>query len=135
MPTRAASLMMGQGVSSRSSHSWALGRITFSANSCTQFLNWTWSSFRSIVNCVAGFSAITISATVSNAPASASGTLDDKLNRGSACADAKADSRMAVPSSSDGDAHEVASGNDLAAEDVAHAGDEGVQHGAFVRDR
>ena len=37
-PTLAASAMIGHGVSSRSSHSAAAGRITSSANSCTQSL-------------------------------------------------------------------------------------------------
>ena len=34
---RAASSMIGHGVSSRSSHSWPAGRMTFSAKSCTHF--------------------------------------------------------------------------------------------------
>ena len=37
----AASWMIGQGVSSRSSHSWAAGRTTSSAKSWTHF--WIWS--------------------------------------------------------------------------------------------
>ena len=36
-PMRAASSMMGHGVSSRSSHSWAAGRTVFSAKSWTHF--------------------------------------------------------------------------------------------------
>ena len=46
-PMLAASWMIGQGVSSRSSHSWAAGRITFSAKSWTHFWSWSWSSSRS----------------------------------------------------------------------------------------
>ena len=38
--------MMGQGVSSRSSHSRPAGRTTFSANSWTHFWICNWSSFR-----------------------------------------------------------------------------------------
>jgi hypothetical protein len=40
-PIVAASSMIGHGVSSRSSHSWAAGRTTFSAKSWTHF--WSWS--------------------------------------------------------------------------------------------
>src|SRR5438067_8643535 len=39
--------MTGHGVSSRSSHSCATGRTTFSAKSCTHFWSWIWSSLRS----------------------------------------------------------------------------------------
>src|SRR5262245_28559435 len=44
---RAASSITGQGVSSRSSHSWATGRMTSSAKSWTHFWIWSWSSSRS----------------------------------------------------------------------------------------
>src|SRR5579863_4019034 len=47
MPKRAASWMIGQGVSSRSSHSWAAGRITFSAKPCSQSTSVSWSSLSS----------------------------------------------------------------------------------------
>ena len=57
----AASSMMGQGVSSRSSHSWAAGRTTFSAKSWTHFWIWSWSSSRSrenvAIGCSCGFGA------------------------------------------------------------------------------
>src|SRR4051794_41054554 len=46
-PMLAASWMIGQGVSSRSSHSAAAGRTTFSAKSWTHFWIWIWSSFSS----------------------------------------------------------------------------------------
>ena len=46
-PILAASSMIGQGVSSRSSHSGPAGRTTFSANSWTHFWIWSWSSFSS----------------------------------------------------------------------------------------
>ncbi len=46
----AASWMIGHGVSSRSSHSWAAGRTTFSAKSWTHFWIWIWSSLRSNEN-------------------------------------------------------------------------------------
>ena len=46
-PMWAASSMIGHGVSSRSSHSWAAGRTTFSAKSCTHFCSCCWSSLRS----------------------------------------------------------------------------------------
>ena len=46
----AASWMIGHGVSSRSSHSWAAGRMTFSAKSWTHFWSWSWSSSRSREN-------------------------------------------------------------------------------------
>ena len=46
-PILAASSMMGHGVSSRSSHSWAAGRMTSSAKSWTHFWIWSWSSLRS----------------------------------------------------------------------------------------
>src|SRR5947208_4010529 len=46
----AASWMIGHGVSSRSSHSWAAGRTTVSAKSCTHFSIWSWSSLRSREN-------------------------------------------------------------------------------------
>src|ERR1700712_4311189 len=39
--------MIGHGVSSRSSHSWAAGRTTPSAKSWTHFWIWSWSSLRS----------------------------------------------------------------------------------------
>src|SRR3954469_22062700 len=44
MPAFAASLMTGQGVSSRSSHSDAAGRMTFAENSCSHFCRVCWSS-------------------------------------------------------------------------------------------
>src|SRR5579875_989303 len=47
-PILAASWMIGQGVSSRSSHSWAAGRTTFSAKSWTHFWSWIWSSLRAM---------------------------------------------------------------------------------------
>src|SRR5438477_222976 len=46
----AASWMIGHGVSSRSSHTWAAGRTTVSAKSCTHFSIWSWSSLRSREN-------------------------------------------------------------------------------------
>ena len=46
-PLRAASSTMGHGNSSRSSHSCAAGRTTFSAKSCTHFWICCWSSLRS----------------------------------------------------------------------------------------
>ena len=49
-PILAASSMIGHGVSSRSSHSWAAGRITSSAKSWTHFWIWSWSSLRSSEN-------------------------------------------------------------------------------------
>ena len=49
-PIRAASSMIGHGVSSRSSHSWAAGRMTSSAKSWTHFWIWSWSSLRSSEN-------------------------------------------------------------------------------------
>ena len=45
-PILAASSMIGHGVSSRSSHSWAAGRMTSSAKSWTHFWIWSWSSLR-----------------------------------------------------------------------------------------
>src|SRR3954469_17935793 len=42
----AASWTMGSGNSSRSSHSWAAGRTTFSAKSWIHFWIWSWSSLR-----------------------------------------------------------------------------------------
>ena len=50
MPTLAASLMIGHGVSSRSSHSAAAGRITSAAKSCSHFCSVIWSSLRSRVD-------------------------------------------------------------------------------------
>ena len=47
-PMWAASSMIGQGVSSRSSHSWAAGRTTFSAKSWTHFRSCSWSSLRAL---------------------------------------------------------------------------------------
>ena len=49
-PIRAASSMIGHGVSSRSSHSWAAGRMTSSAKSWTHFWIWSWSSLSSSEN-------------------------------------------------------------------------------------
>ena len=49
-PIRAASSMIGHGVSSRSSHSWAAGRMTSSAKSWTHFWICSWSSLRSSEN-------------------------------------------------------------------------------------
>src|SRR4029453_12556065 len=49
-PILAASSMIGQGVSSRSSHSWAAGRTTVSAKSWTHFCIWSWSSWRGSEN-------------------------------------------------------------------------------------
>lgn len=46
-PMLAASCTIGQGNSSRSSHSSAAGRITSSAKSWTHFWSWIWSSFNS----------------------------------------------------------------------------------------
>ena len=43
-PICAASWTMGHGNSSRSSHSWAAGRTTLSAKSCTHFWICSWSS-------------------------------------------------------------------------------------------
>lgn len=50
MPTLDASWMSGQGVSSRSSHSSAAGRMTSLANSCTQSLTSRTSSLGSREN-------------------------------------------------------------------------------------
>ena len=44
MPALAASWMTGQGVSSRSSHSDAAGRMTSVENSCSHFWSVCWSS-------------------------------------------------------------------------------------------
>src|SRR5437879_6646697 len=44
--------MIGHGVSSRSSHSWAAGRTTFSAKSWTHFWIWSWSSSSCRLNSV-----------------------------------------------------------------------------------
>ena len=52
-PTCAASSMIGHGVSSRSSHSWAAGRITSSAKSCTHCWICSWSSFNASENAAA----------------------------------------------------------------------------------
>ena len=49
-PMRAASAMIGHGVSSRSSQSWAAGRTTSSAKPCTHFWICTWSSLRALEN-------------------------------------------------------------------------------------
>ena len=49
-PTFAASWMIGHGVSSRSSHSAAAGRMTFAAKSCTQSRTWMTSSESSSEN-------------------------------------------------------------------------------------
>ena len=56
-PILAASSMIGHGVSSRSSHSWAAGRITSSAKSWTHFWIWSWSSLRSSEKPVPGAAA------------------------------------------------------------------------------
>src|SRR5581483_9748147 len=49
-PILAASSMIGHGVSSRSSHSSAAGRMTSSAKSWTHFWIWSWSSLRAREN-------------------------------------------------------------------------------------
>ena len=53
----AASSMIGQGISSRSSHSWAAGRTTFSAKSWTHFWTCCTSSESSRENSVIGYLA------------------------------------------------------------------------------
>src|SRR5438270_8551392 len=58
MPAFAASLMIGHGVSSRSSHSWAAGRITSAENSWSHFCSSFWSSLRSREKCTSAIDTL-----------------------------------------------------------------------------
>lgn len=67
-PIFAASSTTGYGNSSRSSHSWAAGRMTSSANPWIHFWIWSWSSFSEKSAMAASYPPVTTTATGRDRP-------------------------------------------------------------------